>query len=134
VLAVQAGRGPVLLADRVHVPGIAQRRYIGRPDGGIERIRGRTPAVEYIVHHRVRAAGEQALSGAGWASSEVPRQPRRHRAPHQVRLGKPCSSSTGGPEPPRRAKTLVRLVWIVTVSKASKVIATEAIRLGRGRP
>jgi hypothetical protein len=42
--------------------------------------------------------------------------------------GNPCSSSTGGPEPPHRAKTLVRLVWIVTVSKASKVIAAEAIR------
>src|SRR5437867_8638786 len=42
--------------------------------------------------------------------------------------GKPCSSSTGGPEPSQRAKTLVRLVWIVTVSNASKVIPAEAIR------
>src|SRR5882724_3924171 len=42
--------------------------------------------------------------------------------------GNPCSSSTGGPEPPQRAKTLVRLVWIVTVSNASNVIPAEAIR------
>ena len=46
----------------------------------------------------------------------------------QVGRGPVLLSNTGGPEPPQRAKMLVRLVWILTVSNALKIIPAEVIR------
>ncbi len=61
VIAVEAGGGPVLLADRVDVGRVAQRLGVGGAYLRAERLRRRTPAAEGGVDDRVRGAGQQAF-------------------------------------------------------------------------
>ena len=109
----------------------------GQPEPG--RIRaapsprpGRAPSARLAYGAWSAAEGGQQLRPYPGRSGQTTVKSRASRGAtvRHIRCvsGKPCSSISGGPEPPQRAKMLVRLVWIVTVLKASKVIVAEAIR------
>ena len=99
VLAVDRGRGAVLLADRVDVPGIRERLDVGGADRGAN-VAGRRAPVHAVraVDHRGRRGGDQALGQRLGLREQRPRpEPSASRSSarsHTVSTGRMSSTAT----------------------------------------
>ena len=111
------------------VPGDREAR---EPESHHDRhhvVRHRPLGVGRMVRIRGRTAAAAVAAQVGTDDGEVAREQRRHAAPHQVRLRKPCSRRTGGPDPPRRRKMLVSSVCTSSASKSVHDTESSSRRL-----